>query len=115
MIFINEDEDASQQRTDDHVIDVGRLHRVWDQDRQGFVPSNDIDSFAGEFLDDVLDPRATDTDAGTDAIDLVVVAGNGDLRTVAGFAGQRLDFDDPFGDFRNFTFEEPLDEIRMLS
>ena len=115
MIFANQDQDPPKQRTDDHVIDIGGLHGIGDQHRKRFVPADDVDSLAREFFDDVFDSRTTDTDTGSDTVDVVVVAGNGNLRPVTGFAGQRLDLDDGFGHLGNLAFEKPLHQVGVFS
>ena len=55
LIFVNQDQDPPKQRTDDDVIDIGRLHGIGDQHRKRFVPTHDVNSLAREFFDDVLD------------------------------------------------------------
>nr|AUN35879.1 hypothetical protein [uncultured bacterium] len=113
LIFSDQHDDLTQHRAEDHVFDLGRLQGVGNEDLQGVVPSHDIDSFAGQFIDDALDARAANADAGTDAIDLAVEAGDRDFRTISGFARQRPDFDNVFGNFGNFDFEQPPHEFWM--
>ena len=52
-------------------------------------------------------------DAGPDGVDLGVVGGDGDLRAIAGLAGQGADRDDLVGDLGDLQLEEPADEVGM--
>jgi hypothetical protein len=73
--------------------------RVW-------VEGDDVDGFAAQLLDDCLDARALEADAGADGIDVAVHGGDGDLGAVAWLAGAGLDSDDPFVDLGDLKLEE---------
>ena len=76
------------------------------------VPADDVDPLAAEFLDDVLDAIAADTDAGSHAIDPVVRADDGHFAAVPGLAGDGPNLDHAVGDLRDLLLEEPLHELR---
>ncbi len=77
------------------------------------VVADDVDPFAGQFVDDVLDAVAADADAGPDAIDPLVGAADGHFGAVAGLAGNGTDFDHALGDFGDFLLEKPQDQVRL--
>ena len=52
-----------------------------------------------------------DADAGPDGVDLGVDRGDGDLRAIAGLAGQGPDRDDLVGDLGDLQLEEAADEV----
>jgi hypothetical protein len=91
--------------------ELGRREGVGHEGLDVGAPLDDVDLFAGEFADDVLDALSAQADAGADGVDLVVVGMDGDFGAEAGFAGDALDFDGAVGDFGDFEFEEPLDEV----
>ncbi len=90
-----------------------RLHGVHDVDLLTLVPANDVDLFAIQLVDDVLDPAAADTDAGAHAVDLVVDRLDRDLGPVAGVAGEGLDLDDPLLDLGDLELEEVPEDVRV--
>ena len=51
-------------------------------------------------------------DARAHGVDLGVLGGDGDLRAVAGLAGERLDLDGAVGDLGDLELEEPPHELR---
>ncbi len=59
-----------------------------------------------------MDPHPLHTNAGADRVDTLVVAHDGDLRTVARDPGNLLDFNDAVVHFRDLNLEEPLHEHR---
>ena len=104
---------SSKQRTD--FLDFGGLQRVGDEDLTGFVPTDDVDLLTTELVDDVSNAAATNTDAGTDRIDLGIDGTDGQLRSESGLAGHRLDFDDTLRDFGNFCFEQATNEFGIAA
>ncbi len=76
------------------------------------VPADDVDPFARQLIDDVLDPVAAHADASPDAIHPLIRAAHGDLGAVAGFAGHGPDFDHAVGNLGNFLLEQPADQRR---
>ena len=76
------------------------------------APVDDVDFLAvADFVHDGLDADATTADEGTDWIDAGNGGSDGDFGAAAGFAGDAFDFDGAVSDFRNFLFEESLDEF----
>ena len=80
---------------------------------QVVAPADDVDPFAGQLVDDILDAVAADAHAGPHAIDPLVHAADRDLGAVAGLAGDGADLDDAFGDFGDFLLEQPLHQLRL--
>ena len=113
LIFLHQHDGPPQPRIEEHLLDLGRLQGVGDHDLERIVPADDVDAFAAQLIDDVLDAAAAHADAGADAIDLQVDAGDGDLGAIAGLAGQGLDLDGAVGDLRDLVLEEPADEVGM--
>src|SRR5262249_42206757 len=105
LIFLHEHNGAPEPLVEKNLLDGGRLQRVGNHDLQAVVPADDVDAFAAEFVDDVLDAAAADADTGADAIDFHVDRGDGDLGAVAGLAGDRADFDGVVFNLGNFRFE----------
>ncbi len=78
---------------------------------QVVAPADDVDPFAGQLVDDVLDAIAADADAGADRVDPLVGAAHGDLAAISRLAGHGPQFDHAVGDFGDFLLEEALDEL----
>jgi hypothetical protein len=55
--------------------------------------------------------RASRPDAGADRVDALGVRLDGDLRAVAGLAGDAADLDEPVGDLRNLELEQRADQL----
>ena len=103
----------AQHLAEDHFLDLGRLQGVGDQHLHVVAPADDVDPFAGQLVDDVLDAVAADAHAGPHAVDPLVGAADGDLGAIAGLAGDGADLDHAFGDFGDFLLEQPLDQLRL--
>ena len=73
--------------------------------------ANDIDPFAGEFVDNVFNSISTYAHTGADAIHSLVGTGNRDLGAIAGLTGNRLDLDYAVDDFGYFLLEESGDKV----
>jgi len=93
----------------------GRLKGVGNENFEVVVPADDVDTFAGQFVDNVFDAVATDADAGTDAIDPLVATADRDLRAVAGLSRHGAHFDDSIDNFGNLLLEQTLNELRSGS
>src|SRR6185312_3276349 len=94
---------------------LGRLKGIRNQHLKGVVPAHDVDAFAVEFLDDVLDAAAANADAGPHRVHLQIDAGHGDFRAITRLAGHRPNVDDSFLDLGNLLFEEGLHEVRVAA
>ncbi len=91
------------------------MERVGDQHLQVVAPANDVDPFAGQLVNDVLDAVPADADAGPHAVDALVGAADGDLRAVTRLARLGLDFNHAVADFRDLLLEQALDQGRANS
>ena len=96
-------------------VDLGRLHGVHDVDLLRIVPAHDVDLLAVQLVDNVLDPRAANSDAGADAVNLAVDALDRDLGAVARVAGQLLDLNDPLGDLGDLELEQVAQEVGVCA
>ncbi len=110
LILRDQHDGPAQHLAEDHFVHFGRLQGVGDQQLHVLVPTNDIDPFAGQLVDDILDSVAPNTNARAHAINPLIRAIDSDLGAIAGFPGTRLDLDHPVRDFGDFLFEEPLDQ-----
>ena len=70
-----------------------------------------VDFLAAELADNAFDSRAARADACAHGVDARIVAGNGNLRTVAGFARHCLDAHRAVRDFGDFKLEKLFDEL----
>ena len=113
LVLAHQHDRPAQHLAEDHFFDLGRLQGVGDQDLQVVAPADDVDPFAGQLVDDVLDAVAAHAHAGADAIDPLVHAADGDLGAVAGLAGDGADFDHALGDLGDLLLEEPLHQLRL--
>ena len=105
LILTHEHDAAAEHLTEDHLVDLGRLQGVGDQDLQVVAPPNNVDPLAAEFLDDVLDAIAANADASADAVDTGVGTDDGHLAPVARLTGDRPDLDHAIGDLGNLLLE----------
>ena len=87
---------------------LGRAQRVSDELRRVFAPFYDIDFFAAQLVNNGLHTHTAVANAGTNGVHGFVLGPNGNLGTVARFAGYGLDFYDAFLNFGNFQFKEAL-------
>ena len=93
----------------DH-FDLRGGQRAGDQLAGFLAPVDDVDLFAGQFIDDCLYAAASRADAGSDGIHVLIVRADGDLRSGTGFSRDALDLDDAFLDLGDFEFEQSLDQ-----
>src|SRR5262249_53082214 len=115
LVFLDEDDGPPQPGVKEHLLDAGRLEGVGDEHLERIVPADDVDAFATQLIDDVLDATAADADAGADAIHLHVDARDRDLAAVASLARQRLDLDGPVLDLGDLLLEQPADELGVVA
>src|SRR5207248_7343997 len=115
LIFVDDHGGAAELEAEGDLGDLGGLEGVLDQDLGGFVPADDVDFLAAQFVNDVLDAAAADADARADGVDFTVDGGDGDLGAVSGLAGQGFDLDRAFADFRDFAFKQPPDKLGVAS
>ena len=113
LIFLHQHDRPAQHLAEDHFLDLGRLQGVGNQHLHVVAVADDVDAFAGKFVDDVLDAVAAHAHARPDAIDPLVGAADGDLGAVAGLAGNGADFDHALGDFGDFLLEQALHQMRL--
>ncbi len=111
LVFLDEDDRAADHVTQQHLLDLGRLQRVGDQDFRVLAIADDVDVFTREFLTDRLDPAAAIADAHGDRVDLGVDAADGDLAAVTRFAADRVDRDHLLAQFGDLLFEQSLNEL----
>ena len=55
LILLDQHDGPAQTRVQEHLLDGRRLQGVGDHDLQRVVPADDVDAFAAELIDDVLD------------------------------------------------------------
>src|SRR6185437_3588648 len=111
LIFIHDNSGSPELEAERNFRYLGRLQGVGNENLRGLVPSHDVDLFATQFVDDVLNSASTNADACADRIDFCIDGANGDLRAMARLARQRLNLDRPLADFRNFAFKQPPNEF----
>src|SRR5581483_34574 len=102
------------------VVEVDLAHargrqRLRDEARRLGVPRDDVDLLAAQLGHDHAHARAARADARADRVDALRVRLDGDLRAVAGLAGDAADLDEPVGDLRHFQLEQRLDELRVAA
>ena len=64
LIVLDEDDGSAQARMEEHFLGPGRRQGTGNHLLRRIVRAEDVDALAAEFIDDVLDPRAADTNAG---------------------------------------------------
>jgi hypothetical protein len=77
------------------------------------APANDVDPLTRQFAGDVLDPVASQANAGPDAIDPLVAAGDRDFRSISRFATDRSNLDHPFGDLWYLLLKQSLHQLGL--
>src|SRR6266536_2005297 len=102
------------------VVEVDLAHarrgqRLRHEARRLGIPRDDVDLLAAQLRDDHAHARAARADAGADRVDALGVRLDGDLRAVAGLAGDAADDDEPVGDLRHLELEERLDQLRIAA
>src|SRR4029450_7879918 len=78
-------------------------------------PRDDVDLLAAKLRDDHADARAARADAGADRVDALDVRLDGDLRAVAGLAGDPADLDEAVGDLGDLELEQRLGQLRRAA
>src|SRR5208283_2943544 len=73
---------------------------------------DDVDLFSAQFANDRLHAHALHADARAHAIDIAVAAGDGDFRTLAGFARACFDDHRVVVNFGNFLLEQTHHQLR---
>src|SRR5947209_4329433 len=66
LIFLDQDDGAAQASVEKDFFDLGRLQGVGNHDLQRIVPANDVDAFAAQLIDDILDATAANANTGAD-------------------------------------------------
>ena len=84
MILADQDDPSPKHLAEDHLVDLGRLQRVGNEDLKIVAPTDDVNPLAAELLDDVLDPTPPDTDTGTDTVNAGIRTDDRNLTAVSG-------------------------------
>ena len=113
LIIANDDRRSSEFEAQTDFFNFSRLERVGDQHLAGFIPTNDVDLLAAEFVNNISNARTTNAHACTDSIDLCIHRRNRQFRAESRFARHRLDFDRSLCDFWNFGLKESTNKIGM--
>ena len=111
MIFTNQNNGLAQHLAENHILHLSGLQCIWNQHLLIITPADDINPLARKFINDVLNSITTNTNTGPNAINPLVVAAHCHLAAVSRFAGYVFNFDDAFGNFRNFLFEKSLNQM----
>ena len=111
LVLAHQHDRPAQHLAEDHLFDLGWLQSVGDQQLQVIVPANDVDSFAAQLVDNILDPVAAHADAGAHTVDPLIAAADRHLGSVAGLAAHRADFDHTVDDLGNLLLEQPLHQL----
>ena len=93
--------------------DLGRGQGRGDKLGDVLAPADDIDLLAVQLLDDLLDADAAGTDAGTDGIDIGVLAPDSQLGAGTGLTGDGLDLNGAVVDFGDLQLKHALDQAGM--
>ena len=93
---------------DQHLAHAGRRERLGHEPGRLLVVRDDVDLLAAQLAHDHADARAARPDAGADRVHAVGVRDHGDLRAVAGLAGDAHDLDEAVGDLRHLQLEQRL-------
>ena len=86
---------------DGDAADLGGLEGLFGEGRDLFGVLDNVDLFTAELADDRLDAHALHANAGTDGVDVLVAAHDGDLGALAGFTGDGADADGAVVDLRD--------------
>ena len=113
LVFVDQNRCPAQLEAQERFFHLRRLQRVSDEHLGGFVPANDVDLLAAQFVHDVTDTAAANPDASTHRVDLGVYRGDGDLGPIASLPGQRPNLNDPLANFGNLQLEQLPNVIRM--
>ena len=102
------------------VVEVDLAHarrreRLRDEAGGLGVPRDDVDLLAAELGDDHAHARAARPDARADRVDALGVRLDGDLRAVAGLAGDAADVDEAVGDLGHLELEQRLDQLGVAA
>src|SRR5262249_20017861 len=97
------------------LADARGRPRLRDEARRLGVPRDDVDLLAAELRDDHAHARAARADAGADRVDSLCVRLDGDLRAIAGLAGDAADVDETVRDLGHLELEQRLDQLRIAA
>src|SRR5205807_166126 len=95
--------------------DLSGPQSVGDKALRFLDPGHDIDLFAVELVDDILDPHAMHADAGADRIDAFLAGRHGNLGPRARLTRDRFELDRTVEDLRYFDFKQPADQSAMAA
>src|SRR4051812_40612794 len=95
----------------EHLAHARRAERLRHEAGGLVVVGDDVDLLAAQLGDDHAHARAARPDAGADRVDPVGVRDDGDLRAVAGLAGDAGDLHQAVGDLGYLELEELLDQL----
>src|SRR5271165_5776286 len=93
-----------------HASDLRGAESLLRERDRFFAVGNDVDFFAAQFADDGLHAHTLHAYAGADGIDILVTAGHCNFGAFTGFARGKADLHRAVVNFRNFHFEEALDQ-----
>ena len=88
-----------------HLVDLGRTQGAGDQNGRVITPLDDVNFFAHQLVDDVLEANTPQADAGANRVDTFLVGRDGDFAARAGLPGDGLDLDYAIEYFGHFCFE----------
>ncbi len=115
LVFGHQHNGPAELRIEEHVADLGWLKCIRDKHLQRIVPADNIDALAAQFVDDRFDPAAANADAGADAIDFHIDAGDGNLGPVAGLARHSANLDGAVLNFGNLLLEQATYEVGVAA
>ena len=98
---------------DQHLAHARRRQRLRDEAGRLGIPRDDVDLLAAQLGDDHPDARAARADARADRVDALGVRLHGDLRPVAGLAGDAADLDEAVCDLGHLELEQRPDQLRI--
>ena len=98
---------------DQHLPHARRRQRLRDEAGRLGIPRDDVDFLAAELGDHHPDAGAARADARADRVDALGVRLHGDLRPVAGLAGDATDLDEAVCDLGHLELEQCPDELRI--
>ena len=95
--------------------DQRRFESVGHEGFRFVTPADDVHLLVVEFAHDILHPRSTQADAGTDRIHLLIIAENCHLGPVAGLPRDPADFHRLIRNLAHLRLKEPSHEIRVTA
>ena len=100
---------------DEHLAHARGRERLGDEAGGLVVEGDDVDLLAAQLGHDHAHARAARAHAGADRVDAVGVGDDGDLRAVAGLAGDVGDLDEAVGDLGDLELEQLLDQLGVAA